>query len=344
MEAVHYEKKFVIETENNSKYDIYLKSSNSSSISLEGNFKNNLKNENYLSVLSIEKIKENKYFLMFDTIDEILNEISLLLEKNNPKIIEEKDKIILKISLNTSKIKEVNFTLNKKEKNENEKISELYSLINNLTNKFEITINDLTTKINKQNNEINELKNIIKKQNETIKNLTNSLLFSLDSLIIGENDEQNNILKNWINPEENIKSKLLYRLTRDGNSPKTFHEKCDNQGPTLVLTKLKDGRILGGYTPLSWDSSSGQKYDLDSFLFSLTDNKKFPKINKEQSINCYSSYGPWFYSFGLDSSLSRNQLIICKTNKNYQNANEMANLHKKNDNYDITELEVFKIN
>ena len=177
MEAVHYEKKFVIETENNSKYDIYLKSNNSSSISLEGNFKNNLKNENYLSVLSIEKIKENKYFLMFDTIDEILNEISLLLEKNNPKIIEEKDKIILKISLNTSKIKEVNFTLNKKEKNENEKIAELYSLINNLTNKFEITINDLTTKINKQNDEINELKNIIKKQNETIKNLTNSLLF-----------------------------------------------------------------------------------------------------------------------------------------------------------------------
>jgi hypothetical protein len=161
---------------------------------------------------------------------------------------------------------------------------------------------------------------------------------------LGENDEQNNILKNWINPEENIKSKLLYRLTRDGNSPKIFHEKCDNQGPTLVLTKLKDGRILGGYTPLSWDSSSGVKNDLDSFLFSLTDNKKFPKINRGQSINCWSSSGPWFYSFGFDSSLSRNQLMIYKTNNNYQNANEMANLHKENDNYDITELEVFKIN
>ena len=86
MEAVHYEKKFVIETENKSKYDIYLKSTNSSSISLEGNFKNNLKNENYLSVLSIEKIKENKYFLMFDTIDEILTEISFLLEKTILKL------------------------------------------------------------------------------------------------------------------------------------------------------------------------------------------------------------------------------------------------------------------
>ena len=86
MEAVHYEKKFVIETENNSKYDIYLKSNDSSSIKLEGNFKNNLTNENYSSVLSIEKIKENKYFLMFDTIDEILTEISFLLEKTILKL------------------------------------------------------------------------------------------------------------------------------------------------------------------------------------------------------------------------------------------------------------------
>ena len=67
---------------------------------------------------------------MFDIIDDILNEISLLLDKNTSKIIEEKDKIILKISLNNSKKKEVNFTINKKEKNENEKITELFLLIN----------------------------------------------------------------------------------------------------------------------------------------------------------------------------------------------------------------------
>ena len=71
---------------------------------------------------------------------------------------------------------------------------------------------------------------------------------------------------------------MLYRLTRDGNSPKIFHEKCDNKGPTLVLTKIKNGgNILGGYSPLSWDSSSGPKNDLDSFLFSLTLIKSFLK-------------------------------------------------------------------
>ena len=134
-------------------------------------------------------------------------------------------------------------------------------MINNLNNK----INDLT---NKHNDEINELKNIIKKQNETIEKLINQP-FLCDSLIIRENKEQIDILKNWINPNANIKSELLYRLTRDS---KKFHEKCDNKGPTLVLIKVKDGRIIGGYTPLSWDSSSGIKKDLDTFLFSLTDN------------------------------------------------------------------------
>ena len=93
-------------------------------------------------------------------------------------------------------------------------------LINNLNSKFENIINDLTNKINRQNNEIKELKNIINKQNKTIENLVD-IPFS-DSLIIGENVEQKKALEDWINPKKNIKSTLLYRLTRDGNSPKFF--------------------------------------------------------------------------------------------------------------------------
>ncbi len=51
---------------------------------------------------------------MFDTIDEIMNEINLLLEKNLPSIIEESEGIILKIPLNFSKIQEITFFINKK--------------------------------------------------------------------------------------------------------------------------------------------------------------------------------------------------------------------------------------
>ena len=104
-----FEKKFNILTDKGHNYEIILKSNNLSSIKFESIVKDDL-----TIYFTIEKIKENKYFLMFDTIDEIMNEINLLLEKNLLSIIEESEGIILKIPLNTSKIKEITFFINKK--------------------------------------------------------------------------------------------------------------------------------------------------------------------------------------------------------------------------------------
>ena len=84
---------------------------------------------------------------MFDIIDEIINEINLLLEKNSPSIIEESERIILKIPLNTSKIKEITFFINKKTKNNNEKIDELYLIISHLKNQIN---KELLLKLNEQ--------------------------------------------------------------------------------------------------------------------------------------------------------------------------------------------------
>ena len=33
------------------------------------------------------------------------------------------------------------------------------------------------------------------------------------------------------------------------------------------------------YTPLSWDSSSGRKDDMETFIFNLNKNKKYKKLN-----------------------------------------------------------------
>ena len=34
---------------------------------------------------------------------------------------------------------------------------------------------------------------------------------------------------------------LIYRLTDHGQSPEVFHEKCDNQGPTVLLIHTYKG-------------------------------------------------------------------------------------------------------
>ena len=83
-------------------------------------------------VENMEDIKKNKYFLMFDNLDEIYEELINLMNKNKPNIIEEQNKLLISIHISTTKIKEIIFEINEKEKSYKENIKELYSIINNL--------------------------------------------------------------------------------------------------------------------------------------------------------------------------------------------------------------------
>src|SRR5205085_230550 len=69
---------------------------------------------------------------------------------------------------------------------------------------------------------------------------------------------------------------LLYRASRDGNTSAAFHAKCDNKGATIVIAKIANSeQIVGGYSPLYWDSSSSHKSTKDSFIFSFTNRNNF---------------------------------------------------------------------
>ena len=94
-------------------------------------------------------------------------------------------------------------------------------------------------------------------------------------------------IKNWINSNKNINSKLLYRMSKDGYDFNNFHSLCDNQGPTISLFKLTNQDIIGIYTPLSWDKNSNRKTDSQIFIFSLTKNYKI-----QSEIYCSDIQGP----------------------------------------------------
>ncbi|CAH3179895.1 unnamed protein product [Porites evermanni] len=60
--------------------------------------------------------------------------------------------------------------------------------------------------------------------------------------------------------------KLCWRASVDGWAARTFHSRCDGKGPTVTIIRV--GRyIFGGYTSVSWDSSSGYQYDSKAFCF-----------------------------------------------------------------------------
>ena len=177
--------------------------------------------------------------------------------------------------------------------------------------------------------------------------LRNISIFN-DSKIVGDKIEYEINLINWINSKNQIKAKLLYRKSRDGDTFNSFHQLCDNKGPTITLIRSSEGFIFGGYTPLSWDNHSDWKYDAQSFLFSLTFGKIFRKKKKSNSIYCSKSTGPWFAFVGMSSktnlkNMSQGQLLYMPEMPYFENYWEIIPNEKKNTAFDIDEVEVYLI-
>lgn len=98
------------------------------------------------------------------------------------------------------------------------------------------------------------------------------------------------------------KFSLLYSFTRDGAAAETFHEKCDNKGPTATVVYDTSGSIYGGYIEESWTTADEDYIEDDkAFLFRLMFGgkialKKFPVITSEKAFYCDETAGPVFGS------------------------------------------------
>ena len=101
-----------------------------------------------------------------------------------------------------------------------------------------------------------------------------------NSNIIPNDSNKVKELREWINPNKEIKFKLLFRKSRDGSYGNDFHKYYDKQGPTLTLIHTNKGKIFGGYTPINWETSNSEyldKTDDLTFIFSLNSMIKFTK-------------------------------------------------------------------
>eukprot|EP00347_Sterkiella_histriomuscorum_P013989 403362592 len=69
------------------------------------------------------------------------------------------------------------------------------------------------------------------------------------------------------------KFNLLFRGSTHGFTASTFHELCDDKGPTVIFILSEFGQVFGGYTSLAWKSFDeyGKCFnDADAFVFSLS--------------------------------------------------------------------------
>ena len=213
---------------------------------------NKVPNKEYEERFSLDKIKQiSKYFLICETINEVISSIEPYIKQSN--IIEDKNKINLIISLNHPLCKEAIFQI--KEKIKIYSSSELYYIISelrynnqnqqNIINNQQEIIKDLQNKTNQLN----------KKQEETIKDFQNKII---------NLTERVNILENKIKETEEIKIpnlnekiKLLeeelnkYKSNNTYNNfniqfKKPIHKLNYHTNSILCSTVLKDGRFVTG--------------------------------------------------------------------------------------------------
>ena len=296
--------------------------------------------------LNIQKLFTKIRNILNEREDELLIEIDKYFENTYFKedIIKESEKLPnqIQISLEKGKIIDNNWS--------NENI--LNSLINDCIN-IENNIKDIN--IVKENikkcNNLNNLKinfypkeeNEINKFIEVIKTFGKISTFTpINSKIIDFDD--NRLINNWINNNENINYSLLYRMSQDGTSFSTFHQKCDNQFPVLFIAKSKNGYKFGGYTSLGWHTNSNcYFYDKESFLFSLNKKNKYKLQDNNQTIGCYNYRG---VDFNNDCYFYQNDMTKCHCDGNYSYLNGIGKVLADN-NYDNTfkveEIEIFKI-
>ncbi|EXX62336.1 uncharacterized protein OCT59_021176 [Rhizophagus irregularis] len=142
--------------------------------------------------------------------------------------------------------------------------------------------------------------------------------------------------------------KLIFRGSRDGFTPKRFHEICDNQSLTVAIIKVKDSNeILGGYNPIAWKSLFIYGTTDDSFIFSFR-NKNIndhiiSRVNvKVNAINYWPRYGPSFGNrdlilFGGDVNDFRQKYNYCKKRSYEKNIRETEGV------FSVEEYEVFQI-
>ena len=299
----------------------YYKRKHEELIKNEGDIKDNLQNE-------VTKAKEKlQEYLSFS--NKIIKDIEII--NKGIKTFEKEEKNILKILTYASKIN----------KNEKEMKQLNYTKMRNIKICFEEKENKIKYKEYFFNG-------IPSPKDIEFKDIDSNKI----SLILGESERYDEFIKKIYEWTGYNNMELLYRGTRDGMETNYFHNKCNNQGPTISLFKNDKGYIFGGYASTDWTSYGDYKSAPDSFIFTLTnvhrtEPTKFPNSNKDKSIYDHSSYGP---TFGNGHDI---KILINDSYANFPNSYQdilgkgksifTGDLNNTNMNFNIKEIEVFKM-
>ncbi|KTF92273.1 hypothetical protein cypCar_00021383 [Cyprinus carpio] len=93
----------------------------------------------------------------------------------------------------------------------------------------------------------------------------------------------------------NVELSLLYKASVHGYKASDFHQRCDRQGPTIIVAYNSSGYIFGGYTSVDYAQSGQHITDKEAFLFSIRYGTPLCiKVNSGQYARYDDAGGPNF--------------------------------------------------
>lgn len=284
--------------------------------------KNNLTTFHELSQPNNEKIKQLLYQAQYNT--EITYQSNQIYENINYEIIETKRNIRLTSEDNESK---------------SQTITSLQSKLTNLKQTFSSKKNSYLKQYTKVFN--NEPQHIDENSSSYKAFYTNEYKTKEQNpSVIIENENQYNMLNEWIYRTEPLKYKLLFRSSRDGLIAENFHLLCDDKQifNNLVIIKSTKDEIFGGYTLGNWGMEK-YRYDKGAFLFNLIKGKKYEIKEPE-----YAVYGGsrFLAVFGNGDLIITAKSGSCFFPVSYK-GNSLYELTGGESNFTIKEMEVFNI-
>jgi len=210
-------------SDKNQEFNIIIQNEETNSMLITATLNNNFIKKKYSQKYILSNLTSNKYFTLFENINEILEEIFHLIDMKKPILQEEGNLLILHIETNHTKFKELTFNLKENKKNEDEIINDLYEYITNLQSEINtLKNNDIEQKkeidfLKKNNRELNENFEYLKKQfNLFTEEINRKINNKIQPLILENNIEYLNKIKYWIKPHNSKKEfKLLYKMSRD---------------------------------------------------------------------------------------------------------------------------------
>ena len=241
--------------------------------------------------------EKDRYFKMYDNIEDAYDDIITSLSKDRYELIKEGSHLIINIELEVNyKKNTISLILERNEIKSEDMIKSLFEITNKYVkenNGLKAEIKYLKEKINIMEEKIDFIFNHIKTKENYF-----DRIFKRCRLL--KDEKQVEIIEKWISKSKFLKCQLIYDAKENGDKVSTFHSMCDNKGATLTIIATNENKIFGGYLSKSFSQNSGWIHDEKAFVFSLNYNEKYPLIDSTYSFYGGKDRGPTFGGYNIE--------------------------------------------